>query len=135
MSEHAHGNANPGDDVRQAYLRGVDLLVAGDPTAAIEHLRRISPDEWPEARLALAKAHLEAGQGAEAWDLLQALQRTGEDGAYLDLLSASAAALDGRGADALALLEDIPSRDSRLEYACHQLRRRIEKDRPPSVRL
>lgn len=135
MSEHTQGAAISGDEVRQAYLRGVDLLVAGDAPAAIEHLRRISPDQWPEARLALAKAHLEAGQGAEAWELLQALQRSAEDGAYLDLLSASAAALDGRGAEALALLEEIPSRDSRLEYACHQLRRRIEKDRPPSVRL
>ena len=127
-------------DVREAYREGVEALVAGDAAAAILRLEPLADEAAPfEIRLALGKAYLAAGRGADALVRLQDLCGAPDAdpglAAYLELLLAAAEGLDGARDAAIARLEAVPGLDSRMEHAARQLRRRIENARPPVIRF
>jgi hypothetical protein len=89
--------------------------------------------------LALGKAYLAAGRGADALAQLRSLEAPPDldpgTKAYLELLRAAAEALDGAQEAALARLDAVPALDPRMEHASRQLRRRIENARPPLIRF
>ena len=122
---------------RDEYLRGVDALLESRLDDAIRHLAPPADAGHAEAVLALAKTHLQRGEGAEAHGRLASLltEPPSDPGfhAYLLLLSASAVALMGRFEDALTLLGYVARVDPRMELAARSLRRRLEKGRPPVV--
>jgi hypothetical protein len=89
--------------------------------------------------LALAKAHLGLDDGAEAYRWLGRLLATPPADrsleAYLRLLGARALALQARPDEALRLLEAVPGLDPHMETAARELRRRLERGRPPNPRF
>jgi hypothetical protein len=122
-----------------AYLRGVEALLEGRLDDALRGLQPPADAGHAEAVLALAKTHLQRGEGAAAQGRLGALliEPPSDPGlhAYLLLLSASAAALEGRTEDAMNVLGDVSRIDPRMEHAARSLRRRLEKARPPVIRF
>jgi len=127
-------------DVREAYREAVEALLAGDAAAAILRLEPLADEAAPfEVHLALGKAYLAAGRGAEAVARLRDVRAASADdpglSSYLQLLVAAAEALDGSRDAALTRLEAIPGLDPRMEHAARQLRRRIENSRPPVIRF
>ncbi|MCA9737680.1 MAG: hypothetical protein KC645_08660 [Gemmatimonadetes bacterium] len=124
-------------DAKQAYLQAVEALLGGDGATAIRLLAPLVGPETPqEVRLALGKAYLMAGQGAEAIQMLATCEPQGPTArAYVELLRAAAEAKAGRPDEAKARLEAIPGLEPRFEHAARQLQRRIENDRPPAIRF
>ncbi|MFN8177132.1 MAG: tetratricopeptide repeat protein [bacterium] len=122
-----------------AYLRGVDALLEGRLDDAIRELVAAADAGHAEAVLALAKTHLQRGEGAQARGRIGTLlaEPPSDPGlhAYLLLLSASASALQGRTEEAMTALGDVARVDPRMEHAARSLRRRLEKARPPVIRF
>lgn len=129
------------EDIRVDYLAGVDALLRGEPEAALRLLEPLAakPEASADVRLATAKACLEAGRGEDAERLLAVLAEETTLapglGAYLQLLRAVASALRSRPDEARSRLESVAGADPRMEYAAHQLRRRVDNDRPPAIRF
>jgi hypothetical protein len=128
---------DPAEIASAGYERGVEMLLRGEARAALRELEAAADPPF-EHRLALAKAHLELGDGGEAAALLDRL--LSEDGsidagfrAYLSLLLALGRALEGKREEAASVLEGVGRIDPRLEHAALALRRRIERDRPLSI--
>jgi thioredoxin-like negative regulator of GroEL len=129
------------ENIRADYLAGVDALLRGEPEEALRLLEPLAAnaEASTDVRLATAKAYLEARRAEDAESLLAAL--AGETalapglGAYLELLRAVAAALGARPDEARSRLEKVTGTDPRMEYAAHQLRRRVDNDRPPAIRF
>ena len=127
-------------DAREAYREAVEALLAGDAAAAIHRLEPLADEAAPfEVHLALGKAYLAAGRGAEAVARLRDVRTASADdpalSSYLELLLAAAEVLDGSRDAALARLEAVAGLDPRMEHAARQLRRRIENSRPPVIRF
>ena len=129
----------PGPAIREAYRSGVDALLEGRLDDAVRDLSTAAAAGMPEASLALAKVALERGEGPEARRLLGApLDVPPSDAgqqAYLLLLDACAAALEGQPDEARRRIDESVHLDSRLEPSARLLRRRIEKGRPPVLRF
>jgi predicted Zn-dependent protease len=141
MDENAPDTGRGGGDT-DGYRAAVDALLDGRPADASGALEALAgPDAPVEVRLALAKSRLGEGRGAEALPLLEGLladETVVEDPgfhAYLLLLAASADALDGRPEVALARAEAVAGVDPRMEHAARELKRRLQKGRPPAVRF
>jgi hypothetical protein len=120
-------------DLRESYRRGTELLVEGRAREAVALLGAPADAGAPEAILALAKAHLELGEGAEAHARLGLLLATPPDDpgmhAYLQLLAAHALSAVGRPGEATRLLEEAARIDPRMEPVARDMRRRVERGR------
>ncbi len=126
--------SGPSDsNLREDYRRGAELLVAGQAREAVQSLIGPADAGAPEAALALAKAHLELGEGAEAYARLGPLLATPPNDpalhAYLQLLAAAALSAAGRPDEAIRLLDEAPGTDPRLEAIARDMRRRVERGR------
>ena len=123
----------PDSHLRELYRRGVQLLLEGQARDAAGALREPADAGSPEAALALAKALLELGEGAAAYDRLGPLLATppADPGlhAYLQLLTARALSTAGRPDEAIRLLEEAPRSDPRMEPVARDMRRRVERGR------
>jgi hypothetical protein len=132
-------HATPDPEARDAYRLGVLALLEGRWDDARRELQGPAEAGMAPAILALAKVHLAREEAADARRRLAELLDPPPDDrgfhAYLLLLDAFAVALEGRTADALRALEAVMPLDARLEGAARTLRRRLEKRRPPLLRL
>ncbi len=125
--------------LREGYRLGVVHFLSGALEDAVKTLQPVAETGLPEARLALGKALLELRRGEPA---LVQFERLLDDGptdsgllGYLHLLAAAAAALAGDSRKALRHGDEARVADSRMEHAAHDLRRRLEKGRPPVIRF
>jgi len=128
-------HATPSPEARDAYRQGVLALLEGRFQDAERELAAAAEAGLPEAELARAKVHLERGEGAAAAACLAArLESPPAEPAqhgYLLLLDAFAAALDGRPDAARDRAAGAVAADPRFEAAARELRRRLDKGRPP----
>jgi Flp pilus assembly protein TadD len=126
---------------RAAYREATALLLEGRAEDALREFTSLTePLSGPDLTLAIGKAHLELRNGREAERCFRELLRDDAEmepsmRAYVQLLSAAAASLDGRGEDAFRLLEDVARIAPRMEHAARALRRRVEAGRPPVIRF
>jgi tetratricopeptide (TPR) repeat protein len=128
-------------ETRAAYRDGVDCLVQGEPEKAVERLEGALCDDSPfEVQLALGKAYLALGDGPKAAECFEAIL-TGARAlgtsvrAYVNLLTAHAAAIQGRRADVGTAGAEVVRLDPRLASAANALRDKVERGERPVFRL